>query len=431
MADRRRLPPALRPFRIGQYRILTVALVLSMLGAGTWLVAVVFEVRALGGGPIELSFIATAAAVGILVAVVFGGVVADRVPQKRILVTVEATKTVTIVVIATLALTGNIEVWHLAVAGVVLGLADGFFYPAYSALLPSVLPADELLAANGIEGMLRPTIMQALGPVVAAAAVAVASPALAFAIVGVAQALAVAGLLFLRPTRVRRDFDEAEQQRHPVVGFVVDLREGVRYIAKTRWLLASLLSASVIVFFIMGPIEVLLPFAVTEQTGGGAAEFAFVLAAFGAGGAISSIVVASVRLPRRYLTVMLIAWGLASAPLAVIGVTDQLWVMALAVFTVGVGFGVAQVIWGTILQRRVPPALLGRISSLDFFTTLVFMPVSMALAGPIGEAIGFAPTFLLAGLAPPVVTVVVIFVARLGRDEIANPLRSDPVLGAS
>ena len=65
---------------------------------------------------------------------------------------------------AVLSLTGLIQVWHLALIGLVLGVADGFFYPAYSAWLPAIIPPEQLLAANGIEGMLRPTIMQAVGP---------------------------------------------------------------------------------------------------------------------------------------------------------------------------------------------------------------------------------------------------------------------------
>src|SRR3712207_4515659 len=80
------------------------------------------------------------------------------------------------------------------------------------------------------------------------------------------------------------------------------------------------------------------------------------------------------------------------------------------------------VIWGTLLQRRVPPALLGRVSSLDFFVSISFMPLSMALAGTVGEVIGLTATFLVAGLVPPLLAVVAILVARLPADEIAHPL---------
>jgi hypothetical protein len=96
----------------------------------------------------------------------------------------------------------------------------------------------------------------------------------------------------------------------------------------------------------MGPIEVLLPFAVRVQTGSGASGFALVLGAFGVGGAVGSVATSSIRMPRRYLTVMLL--------LAVIGTTDRLWVMAVAGFVVGATGSAGMVIWGTLLQRRVP-----------------------------------------------------------------------------
>jgi MFS family permease len=171
----------------------------------------------------------------------------------------------------------------------------------------------------------------------------------------------------------------------------------------------------------IGPFEVLVPFAI-KDAGGGPSQHAYVLGAFGLGGAVGSLVVASLRLPRRYLTVMNLLWGLGCIPLAFYGFTTQLWVMLVAGAVMGATFQAGMVIWGTLLQRRVPPALLGRISSLDFFVSLSFMPLSMALAGPVSELIGLTPTFLLAGLVPPVLAVIAIVAARLPADEVAHPL---------
>jgi MFS family permease len=417
-------PRALRPFSTPQYRILTIALLMSLLGAGVWLVAVVWQVIALGGGPADLSLVATGASVGLVGAVLIGGVAADRIPQKRILVTVEAVKAAAIGTAAVLTFTGSVEIWHLAAVGFVLGACDGFFYPAYSALLPAVLPADELLAANGIEGMLRPTVMQAAGPALSSAVIAAASPAVAMAIVAVAQLLAVTGLAVLRTTPLRREMDESA---HPLKAVLVDLKDGFRYMARTPWLLGTLLYATVLILLIMGPIEVLLPFAVKDQTGGGAGAFALTIGAFGIGGAVGSLLVASLPLPRRYLTLMVMLWGVGCAPLVVIGLTDQLAVMVAALFVVGVAFSAAQVIWGTLLQRRVPSAMLGRVSSLDFFVSLALMPVSMALAGPVGERIGLAPAFLVAGAVPALLAVITVFAARMPRDEIEHPLATASV----
>jgi hypothetical protein len=96
--------------------------------------------------------------------------------------------------------------------------------------------------------------------------------------------------------------------------------------------------------------------------------------------------------------------------------------MIVAGAVMGMTFQAGMVIWGTLLQRRVPPALLGRVSSLDFFVSLSFMPLSMALAGTVGEVIGLTTTFLLAGLAPAVMAVVAIVAARMPADELAHPL---------
>lgn len=420
MTDATRLPRALRPFTSGQYRLLTVALAASLLSAGAWIVAAVWQVVELGGSPVDLSFVAVGSSLGLVIAVLFGGVAADRIPQRRILLTVEVVRGLGFATAAVLAATGVIEVWHVAVISFVLGLADGFFYPAYSAWLPAILPADRLLAANGIEGVLRPAVMQAAGPALASAFIAIQGPWLAFAAVAVLQVAAAVVLGLMRTTPVRRELDGVDV--HPIRQSFIDLRDGFAYLLRTRWLFATLAFSILLVFLIMGPIEVLLPFAVKDQTGGGAGAYALALAGFGLGGAVGSLAVASMRLPRRYLTLMILAWGFGCLPLAIIGFTSWLWVMVVAVFICGVLFDGAQVVWGTLLQRRVPPSMLGRVSSLDFFVSLALMPISMAVAGPVGEWIGLAPAFLIAGVIPPLLALATLAFARLGRDELAHPL---------
>lgn len=424
MTDATRLPRALRPFSSGQYRLLVVALAASLLSAGAWIVAAAWQVIELGGSPVDLSIVAVGASLGLVLAVLVGGVVADRVPQRRILLVVEAARAVVFTVAGLLAVSGVIEVWQLAVLSFVLGVADGFFYPAYSAWLPALLPADQLLAANGVEGVLRPVAQNAAGPALASALIAVQAPWLAFLTVAVIQLVAIVGLGIMRTTAVRRDLDDVDA--HPLRQMFTDFRDGFGYLLRTRWLFATLAFSILLVLVVIGPIEVLIPFAVRDQAGGGAGEFALVLASFGIGGAVGSLLVASFPLPRRYLTLMIIAWGFGCIPLALIGVTPWLWVMVVATFIVGFLFDGASVVWGTLLQRRVPPAMLGRVSSLDFFVSLALMPISMAVAGPLGEWLGLAPAFLIAGLVPPLLALITLAVARLGQDELAHPLDGHP-----
>jgi len=422
VAGQRRLPRALRPFRTPAYRRLALALVLSSFASGVWIVAMVWEVIRIGGGPAQLSIVSTSSAVGILLPALLAGVVADRVPQKTILLFVAAVELGGMVLVAFLSLSDLTEVWHLAAVSFVTGMGMAFYYPAYSAWLPALVPESDLLAVNGFEGMVRPTIGQAAGPAVAGVVVGAASSGTAVAI---AAAFAGAGLLALTAvpkTAVRREL-AADAPAHPVARALADMREGFAYMVRTPWLLATLLFASVLVLMIMGPFEVLVPFLVKDRLGGGPDDHALVMAAFGIGGAVGSLAMASARMPRRYLTTMNLMWGVGCLPLVVMGMATEVWVVVAAAFVLGAVFSAPMVIWGTLLQRRVPPALLGRVASLDFFVSISLMPVSMALAGPVSEAIGLRTTFLVAGTVPMVVAAVAIVWARLPQDELAHPLR--------
>ncbi|GAA4706032.1 MFS transporter [Nocardioides conyzicola] len=416
VASRTRLPRALTPFRHPAYRRLAVALVLATFAGGVWVVGLVWEVIRLGGGPAQLSLVSTAGAVGVLLPALLGGVVADRVPQKAILLGVATTEFACMGLVAAFSVTDLTRLWQLAVVGFVIGAAMAFYYPAYSAWLPALVPEEDLLAVNGFEGMIRPTIGQALGPAVAGVVVGAASPGAALS---VAAACSLAGLVALSTvplTPVRRDAD------HPATSVLHDLREGFVYMVRTPWLLATLLFASLLVFLIMGPLEVLLPFLIKDKLGGGPGDHALVLAAFGVGGAVGSLTVASLRMPRRYLTWMNLMWGFGCLPFVAMGVATEIWMLVVAAFVLGVFFSAPMVIWGTLLQRRVPPHLLGRVASLDFFVSISLMPLSMAVAGPVSEAIGLRTTFLIAGTVPAVVAVVAIVAARLPQDEVAHPL---------
>jgi DHA3 family tetracycline resistance protein-like MFS transporter len=110
-------------------------------------------------------------------------------------------------------------------------------------------------------------------------------------------------------------------------------------------------------------------------------------------------------------------------PLVIVGFTSSFPLMALATFVIGVTDGAGMVIWGTLLQRRVPTAMLGRVSSLDFFVSLAFMPLSFAIVGPLSKVVSMQSIFLAAGIVPVVLGAVAMAAAKMPRDEIANPLR--------
>jgi MFS family permease len=418
---RRGFQRALSPFRIPAYRKLAVALVLTTFTWGVWMIALVWEVIRIGGGATQLSMVSGANALGMLLPCLVAGVVADRVPQKTILVGVASVYLAGITVTAALSLTDLTQLWHLVAVAFSFGFATSFYYPAYSAWLPALVPAEDLLAVNGFEGMVRPTIGQALGPAVAGFVVAASASGWAILVAAVAAGLGLLALLPVPRTPVRRDLS-ASVGVHPVRSALHDIGEGFGYMVRTPWLLATLLFASLMILLMMGPFEVLVPFLIKDGMGGDAGDHALVLGAFGIGGAIGSIAMAARPMPRRYLTVMNLGWGLGCLPLALYGYVDHVWVLIVLSLFVGALFSGPMVIWGTLLQRRVPPEMLGRVSSLDFFVSLLLMPVSMAVAGPVAEAIGLRNTFLVAGLTPMVIAAVAIVWARLAEDELTHPL---------
>jgi MFS family permease len=428
-------PKALRPFAHREYRVLIAALAISIFGSGMWAVAMVYQVIHLGGGPLELSVVAAAGSVGLVAFVLAGGIAADRFQQRLLIIAVEGANLAVIAGISALSMAGWLQLWHLAVGAFVLGVGAAFFFPAYSAILPRILPPEDLLAANGMEGTMRPTLQQAAGPAVAGILVAALSPTHAVTGVAACHLMAFIVLNFLGQHALDAPANGSEPgpdgsgltgKRRAKSSFFHDLREGISYTLRTPWLLWTLLWACISVLFLIGPIEVLLPFVVRDQLGGDSSMFGFLLAIMGVGGALGSLVTASLKLPRRYLTVMMVSWGVGSLPLAAVGIMDSFWALAAALFVFGATGSVGMVLWGTLLQRRVPPHLLGRVSSLDFFVSLALMPVSMALAGPAAEVLPIWLIFLVAGCVCPIVAVVASIVAKMPQDELAHPLDRHP-----
>lgn len=430
-----RLPRALLPFARRQYRLLASGLILAMFADGVWTIAVIWQIIALGGGPGQVSMATGVAAVGMLVSTLAGGVLADRISQRHIMIGLEVAKMIAFGAIGLASIAGVLQLWHVVVASLLGGITTGMYYPAYSALLPGVVAPSELQAANGIEGFFRPVVFQAVGPMVAGAVIGAWAPGPAVLMAAVAAILSSVCYLGMAPVTARRFGETGEDAPEVVEGagarrIVGDLAEGFAYMARTPWLWGTLLFACVLVLATLGPIEVLVPFALRERVDGGATQHAWVLAGFGLGAAAASLVFASIPMPRRYLTVMFSLWAFSSLPLVLMGLADSTWMFVAAGVTMGILFDGPMVLWGTLLQRRVPPALLGRIASLDFFVSVALMPVSMAIAAPVSSAIGLTATFVLAGLLPVPIAWAFYFAAGMWRDEIENPLvdESNPKL---
>ena len=409
---------ALRPLRSRDYRLLFAAVAIEVFGTGMWTIVMVFQVLELNDSPLALSAVATGMSLGLFTFSIVGGVVADRFSKRRILITVQGSTAAVMTVVAILALTETIGLWHVGLASFAMGAGSAFFYPAYSAYLPEVLPPDQLLAANGLEGALRPSMGQGLGPAAGGMIVGAFFPGIGAVIVAVSYTVAYVITLFLeRRDEPVRTLGTAERS-----SVRDDLRAGVEYVAGTRWLFWTLVFGSSLALIIQGPIEVLLPFLARDRFDDPETSFGLMLAAFGVGGALGSLVVASLRLPRRYLTFMILCWGGGTLPLVVVGTSDALAFIVAALAVVGAATGAGVVIWGTLLQRLVPTDMIGRVASLDFFVSIAFMPVSIAVAGPLSLVVPIEAIFIAAGLIPPVLAWIALVAGGMRGTELRRPL---------
>ncbi|GAB2643040.1 MFS transporter [Gordonia jinhuaensis] len=410
----------MRPFAYRQYRLLCLGLMLTLFSDGVYLVGQVWQVIHVGGGPSQLAMVTVVFSVGMVVSTLLGGVLADRFSQRLIIIWIELLKMVAAFTVGTLALTGHLQIWHLMLAGLLFGVAEGVYYPTYSALLPALIPQRDLFAANGVEGTARPILYQGIGPAVGGALVSAAAPGLALLGAGVANVLALVVYLRMDPVPVQRDL--SDETRHPIVETVSDIAEGFRYMWQTRWLMATLTFACVTVLMTTGPLEVLVPFAIKDQAGGDAGDHSLVLAAYGIGAALGSIVVVMFPFPRRYLSWLMGIWAVAGLPLLLMGVATHVWTFVCAGLLLGFLFNAPDVLWGTLLQSRIPRHMLGRIAGLDAFVSVALMPVSMALAAPMSHALGLTTTMILAALVPIPFGAVLFVWARIRRDEVAHPI---------
>jgi Transmembrane secretion effector len=159
-----------------------------------------------------------------------------------------------------------------------------------------------------------------------------------------------------------------------------------------------------------GPIDVLVPYRVRNELGGDAGDYGLVLASGGLGAIAAAAFVGRRGLPRRHISVMYFAWGFGALTLAGLGLGTAVWQLMGFMFFESALFTAGILIWGTLLQTHVPGALLGRVTSLDWFVSTSLVPVSFALTGPVSGAIGVQTTLVLAGVVACTATLAFLYV---------------------
>jgi MFS family permease len=377
----------LRALRHRDFRLLWTGQAVSLIGDGIYLVAIAWLVYDISNKPGALAIVGVAWTLPQVAGLLVAGVLSDRFERRRLLVIADVVRCAAIGAIAALTYADAIELWHVVALVVLYGFGQALFQPAFTAILPQVVPREELLQANAMRELLEPIGLRFAGPAIGGVLIAAFDVGTAFLIDAASfavSALAVVGISKRPPPRT-----ESISMRR-------DLGEAFAYVRAHAWLWATLVAALLFLLFTLGPFEVLLPYIIRNDLNGDAAMFGAVLAAGGAGSFFGALLIGRIGLPPRHVTFMWLAWCAGDLLFIGLAFADTIWLMcAVAFLNFALGTS-ALVIWNTLINTLVPPELLGRVSSFDWFVSIGLTPVSFAITGPVAGLIGARETLALA-----------------------------------
>lgn len=415
------------PLRVRRFALLWTGMTVSLIGDGVLLVALAWKVYELSNAATAMSAVGVAMTVPHVALLLLGGVASDRLDRRRLMIASDVVRGAAVAIIGILALGGGLRLWHVFVLVAAYGAATAFFGPAFDAFVPEVVASEHLVQANAIDQFVRPCALRLIGPALAGVVIATGGSAAAFVFDALTFAVSMGCLVAVRPAPLSGA--EGDEERDAGGSVFGDVREGFRYVRQNAWLWATFLAATFAYLLIMGPLEVLLPYVVKNDLGGGAGDLGVILACGGVGAVAAALTMGRIGTPRRSITVIYLAWTASTLTLVGFGLAGASWQAMVVSFAFN-GFEAAgTVVWLTTKQRLVPAALLGRVSSFDWFISTGLVPLSFALTAPISGAIGARNTFLLAGLLGAAVTLAFLFLPGV-RDVERAPAAAAEELAA-
>lgn len=421
----------LRPLRHRDFRLLAVGSLVSLLGDGFFLAAITLQVYALRNEPTAVSQVGLVWAGAAVAFLLVGGWASDRFPRRSIMISADLVRAAAIGGLGLLSISGQLELWHMVVLGGVFGAGNAFFNPASTAIVPDLLPPEDLPQANAFMGTARPLMRNLIGPAIGGLVVAGIGPGYAFLLDAATFLFSAVMLAGVRVPASRVGTAMAEAATGQA------MLEGLRYVRAHTWCWAWMLGAALSLLAFLGPQEVLLPFLLLNDASLDLSEtdarrqFGFILAVGGLGSILMSLVVGQRSLPRRYITAMFVAEATAVALLAVYGTMTAVWQALAASFVMNALFAFTDIAWTTTLQREVPRHLLGRVSSLDWFTALGLVPLSFAIAGPLGVTFGARQILVAGGVVGAAVLLSLLFVPGARAPERQGRPAAVPAASAS
>lgn len=404
----------LAPFKERNFALLWTGMTVSLIGDGILLVALAWKVYELSNKPSSMAVVGLAMTIPHVGLLLLGGVVSDRFDRRRVMIASDAIRGTAIGVLGVLTVTGHLRLWHVFVLVAVYGAGTAFFGPAFDALVPDIVHDDNLVQANAIEQFARPAAHGLAGPALGGLLIATGGSGIAFLVDSATFLASMACLLRVRTPAAAVATDE--------VAVLDDVKEGFRFVRANPWLWATLLAATFAYLLFTGPVDVLLPYLVKNDLNAGAGTLGLILAAGGIGAIGAALAVGTFGTPKRGMTFIYLAWTVSTLALVGYGLARNAWHAALVCFVFNALETAGTVVWLTTKQRLVPRALLGRVSSFDWFISTGLVPLSFAIVAPVTAAIGARNTLMLAGGLGAAVTFAFLWVPGVrAADHLAAP----------
>ncbi|WP_328550553.1 MFS transporter [Streptomyces sp. NBC_00366] len=383
----------------------------SMAGDGVYYVALSWA-AVQAGSATQAGLVMSVSALPRAVLMLGGGVVADRFGPRRVVIGSDAVRCASVLAVAGLLLLTGPGLWLLAVLALVFGTVDAVFVPAVGALPARITEPGQLARVQGMRGLAyRCAVI--VGAPLGGLGVAVGGAAAAFGLAGLLIAVSVPLLVCVRMRELPADDTVAGRDRTAWA----DLLAGLRYIRRHRVLAPLVLAIALGDFGFVGPLNVGLTL-LADERGWGASGMGWVLAGFGVGaGLVSLLLAVRGRLPHagQVSGYALLAGAVAIAALAFVPTLLAALAVALAV---GLLAGLSGAMCGALLQTQADPAFLGRVTAVSSLVSLGLTPLSMPLSAAAIGAWGTGPVFVVSAVVCGLGGVVALGVRDLRRAEL-------------
>lgn len=363
----------------------------SRLGDGVSAVTIVLLILDRWPGATHLSLYSAVATLALVVFLLFGGAVVDRISRRTILLLSDLSRAVIMGTVALLLATDRLTFLELLVSAFLFGILDAVFMPAATALIPEIVPEEALNSVNAASAVSRSLFGGMLGPALGGILSAWSIPG-ALACDVATFLISAASILVMRQTASPTAPPDGHEN------MLKSIASGLRYTYQTKWLFWTLMGAGLTNALLFVPQGTLMPLFLKEEFHANRQLIGLSFAIGGVGWLVGSLIVGSLATPKRRVRWLTTSWLMGNIVVGLIAIVNQSWMALMIVFLVGPLLSYGNVLWESMMQTEVPKELLGRVTSVDWFISLGLTPIGVMAAAALSTHLGVRSYFLLATL---------------------------------